>query len=98
MTESQMESTVMSDVVWVDTTGISFDNAVRHKLGRLIDVSGVTADLTEGMRVALKINTAEEGYNYGLRPEFIKTVADAAAAATQTRPVICDGLKLIDYW
>jgi uncharacterized Fe-S center protein len=93
-----MESNAMSDVVWVDTTGISFDNAVSHKLGRLIDTSEMTADLTEGMRVALKINTAEEGYNYGLRPEFIRTVADAAAAATQTRPVICDGLKLIDYW
>ncbi|MGD9016083.1 MAG: DUF362 domain-containing protein, partial [Desulfobacterales bacterium] len=25
-------------------------------------------------------------------------VAEAANAATQTRPVVCDGLKLIDYW
>jgi hypothetical protein len=48
--------------------------------------------------VALKVNTAEEGYDYGLRPEFVRTVAEAANAVTQTRPVVCDGLKLIDYW
>ena len=88
----------MSEVIWVDTTSTSFDNTVRHKLRRLIDASGAAAELTEGMRVALKINTAEEGYDYGLRPEFIRVVADAVTTATQTRPVVCDGLKLIDYW
>lgn len=88
----------MSDVIWVDTTCISFDNAVRHKLRRLIDASGATSMLSEGMRVALKINTAEEGYDYGLRPEFVRVAAEAVFAATQTRPVVCDGLKLIDYW
>jgi uncharacterized Fe-S center protein len=88
----------MSDVIWVDTTRMHFDNSARHKLTRLIESSGATADLSEGMRVALKVNTAEEGYDYGLRPEFVRTVAEAANAATQTRPVVCDGLKLIDYW
>ncbi len=88
----------MSDVIWVDTARMHFDNSARHKLGRLIGSSGATADLSEGMRVALKINTAEEGYDYGLRPEFVRIVAEAAQTATQTRPVVCDGLKLIDYW
>lgn len=88
----------MSEVIWVDTTSTSFDNTVRHKLRRLIDASGAAAELSKGMRVALKINTAEEGYDYGLRPEFIRVVADAVTTATQTRPVVCDGLKLIDYW
>jgi hypothetical protein len=88
----------MSEVIWVDTTSTSFDNTVRHKLRRLIDASGAAAELSEGMRVALKINTAEEGYDYGLRPEFIRVVADAVTTATRTRPVVCDGLKLIDYW
>ncbi len=88
----------MSDVIWVDTARMQFDNSVRHKLVRLIDSSGATAGLLEGMRVALKINTAEEGYSYGLRPEFVRTVTETAHAATQTRPVVCDGLKLIDYW
>ncbi len=88
----------MSDVIWVDTARMHFDNAVRHKLMRLIDSAGATADLSEGMRVALKINTAEDGYSYGLRPEFVRTVAESAYAATQTRSVVCDGLKLIDYW
>jgi uncharacterized Fe-S center protein len=88
----------MSEVIWVDTTSTSFDNTARHKLRRLIDTSGAAAELSKGMRVALKINTAEEGYDYGLRPEFIRVVADAVTTATQTRPVVCDGLKLIDYW
>jgi uncharacterized Fe-S center protein len=88
----------MSDVVYVDLNAMAFDNTVRHKLQRLVDVSGATATLLAGTRVALKINAAEEGYHYGLRPEFIRTIADAAFTATQTRPVVCDGLKLIDYW
>jgi hypothetical protein len=88
----------MSEVIWVDTTCASFDNTVRHKLRRLIDASGAAAELSEGMRVALKINTAEEGYDYGLRPEFMRVVAESVFEATQTRPVVCDGLKLIDYW
>lgn len=77
---------------------MSADNSVRHKLARLTDVSGATTDLTHGLRVALKIGMAEEGYHFGLRPEFVRPVADAVNAATQTRPVVCDGLKLIEYW
>jgi uncharacterized Fe-S center protein len=87
----------MSEVIWVDTTCTSLDNTVRHKLRWLIEASGAAAELSEGMRVALKINTAEEGYDYGLRPEFVRVVADTVAAATKTKPVVCDGLKLIDY-
>jgi uncharacterized Fe-S center protein len=93
-----MENQTMGDVVWVDTCGMSVDNTIRHNLQRLIDASGATAALTQGMRVALKINTAEEGYPYGLRPEFVRTVADAVNGSTQIRPVVCDGLKLSDYW
>jgi hypothetical protein len=88
----------MNDVIWVDTSRISFANTIRHKLRRLIDASGAASMLAEGMRVALKINTAEEGYGYSLRPEFIRVVAEAVFDATETRPVVCDGLKLIDYW
>ncbi len=92
------ESSQMTEVIWVDAEGMTFENTVAHKLRRLLSESGATTDLGEGMRLALKVNTAEEGYGYGLRPGFLRVVAEVGAAATQSRPVICDGLKLIDYW
>jgi uncharacterized Fe-S center protein len=88
----------MSQVIWADSSRMSFDNSVSHKLGNLIDASGAVADLSEGMRLALKVNTAEEGYEYGLRPSLLRVVAEMVNAATDTRPVVCDGLKLVDYW
>ena len=88
----------MSDVFWVDLTRMSFDNSVTHKLRRLVGDSGVSEGLSAGMRVALKINTAEDGYDYGLRPGLVRALASAAQEATGTRPTICDGLKLVDYW
>ena len=88
----------MSQVIWVDASRMAFDNTVTHKLHHLIDASGAAADLLEGMRLALKVNTAEEGYEYGLRPSLVRAVAEKVNAATKTRPVICDGLKLVDYW
>ena len=88
----------MSEVLWVDLNRMSVDNTVRHKLHKLIDASKAVKDLSEGMRVAIKVNTAEEGYEYGLRPGFLRTVAESVFSATNTRPVICDGLKLVDYW
>jgi len=50
------------------------------------------------MRVALKVNTSEDGYDYGLRPGLVRTLASAVEEATSKRPTICDGLKLVDYW
>jgi len=88
----------MSKVFWVDLTRMAFDNSVAHKLSRLLRESGAAAGLSEGTRVALKVNTAEEGYEYGLRPGLIRTVASAVQEATGVRPIICDGLKLVDYW
>lgn len=88
----------MNDVFWVDLTRVSFDNSSAHKLARLVRDAGLTAGLADGMRVALKINTAEDGYDYGLRPGLVRALAAAAQGATGTRPTICDGLKLVDYW
>ncbi len=88
----------MSDVFWVDLTRMSFDNSVTHKLRRLVSESGVAAGLSKGMRVALKVNTAEDGYDYGLRPGLVRALASAAQDVTGARPTICDGLKLVDYW
>jgi uncharacterized Fe-S center protein len=88
----------MSDVFWVDLTRMSFDNSVTHKLRRLVSESGVAEGLSAGMRVALKVNTAEDGYDYGLRPNVVRALASAVEGATGTRPTICDGLKLVDYW
>ncbi len=88
----------MSDVFWVDLTRMSFDNSATHKLRRLVAEAGVAAGLSKGMRVAIKINTAEDGYDYGLRPGLVRTLASAAQDATENRPTICDGLKLVDYW
>jgi uncharacterized Fe-S center protein len=88
----------MSKVYWVDLSRMAFDNSVAHKLSRLLRESAVAANLSEGTRVALKVNTAEEGYEYGLRPRLIRMVASAAQEFTGARPTICDGLKLVDYW
>src|SRR3990172_2514009 len=88
----------MSKVFWVDLTRMAFDNSVAHKLSRLLREWGGGGGLSEGTRVALKVNTAEEGYEYGLRPGLIRTVASAVQEATGVRPIICDGLKLVDYW
>ncbi len=88
----------MSDVFWVDLTRMSFDNSVAHKLSRVLEESGAAAALSEGMRVALKINSAEEGYEYGLRPALVRTVAAAVEKATGKKPTVCDSLKLVDYW
>ena len=88
----------MSEVVWVDSHRMFFDNSVAHKVLRLVETAVATRSLSEGMRVALKINTSEEGYEYGLRPSFIRTLADVALKATKTRPVVCDGQRLVDFW
>ena len=88
----------MSDVVWVDNQHVSFDNTVEHKIRRLADAAAATRRLSEGMRVALKVNTSESGYEYGLRPSFIRTLSDLARIATKQRPAICDGQRLVDYW
>jgi len=88
----------MDNVTWVDAENMSVENTVTHKLIRLIRKAEAVSQLTHGMRVALKVNTAEEGYEYGLRPGFFKVFADVAGSATEKRPVVCDGHKLVDYW
>lgn len=88
----------MSKVVWVDGQQMFYDNTVAHKIHRLVDTANATRSLSEGMRVALKVNTAEDGYAYGLRPAFIRTLSERAQAATQKRPVVCDGQRLVDFW
>ena len=88
----------MNEVIWVDMDNMNLENTVRQKLIKLVDASSANRDISEGMRVALKINTSEEGYDYGLRPAFYRTIAEIAHAATSTRPVIFDGIKLADYW
>ncbi len=87
-----------ADVIWVDLGDMGPDNSVGHKILRLLTESGALARLGAGDRVALKINTAEEGYEYGLRPVFLRTVAEAVAGTTGQVPTLCDGLKLVDYW
>lgn len=88
----------MNEVVWIDTLNMFHDNTVAHKLNRLIHESGAIRMLAEDMRVALKLNTSEEGYAYGLRPDFISPLSGAAFKATGKRPVVCDGQRLVDYW
>lgn len=88
----------MSDVFWVDLTRMSFDNSVAQKLSRVLQESGAAAALSEGMRVTLKVNTAEEGYEYGLRPALVRMFAAAMEKATGAKPTVCDSLKLVDYW
>jgi hypothetical protein len=87
----------MSEVFWIDNEGMSEDNSISHKLKRLITGSGATDGLEDGMRVAMKISTAEDGYEYGLRPVFIRVVAEEVQKVAVKVPIICDGVKLIDY-
>jgi uncharacterized Fe-S center protein len=87
----------MSDVFWVDTAEPGFDNSVEQKLRRLLEACSAQEGLEEGVRVSLKVNTSEEGYEYGLRPVFLRAVADAAREATQRSAILCDGLKMVDY-
>jgi uncharacterized Fe-S center protein len=88
----------MGKVIWMDLDGMSFDNSVEQKLIRLLKASGALENITEGMRVALKVNTAEAGYEYGIRPGVLRILAAQALDATGRMPVICDGHKLVDYW
>ncbi len=87
----------MSDVYWVDLEQMAPDNSVEQKLHRLLDEAGAADGFEEGMRIALKINTAEDGYEYGLRPALLRVAADASRNATERSPILCDGLKLVDY-
>ncbi len=88
----------MSKVVWIDSQRMAHDNAVVHKLRRLAEAAVATRALSEGMRVTLKVNVPEEGYDYSLRPNFIRSLSDVAWKATQARPNVCDGQRLVDYW
>jgi uncharacterized Fe-S center protein len=92
------ERKIMNEVIWVDTEHMYFDNSVKHKLDKLIDASQALRDLSDGMRVALKVNIAEDGYDYGIRPRFFRAISERVLRATETRPVICDGIRLADYW
>ncbi len=87
----------MAEVFWMDSDGMSADNSITQKLHRLIEGSGATEGLDDGMRVSLKVNTSEDGYEYGLRPVFIRTVAEEVQKVVRLSTVICDGVKLIDY-
>lgn len=53
--------------------------------------------LEDGMRVALKINTSEDGYEYGLRPVFLRAVSEEIKKVSIKSTILCDGVKLIDY-
>lgn len=87
----------MSDVFWVDSDGMTAENSITQKLQRLINGSGATRQLEEGMRVAIKINTAEDGYEYGLRPVFLRAVSEEIKKISIKSTILCDGVKLIDY-
>ncbi|WP_025321415.1 DUF362 domain-containing protein [Deferrisoma camini] len=88
----------MGEVIWVDAQAMGPENSVGQKIRRLVREAGALHGVDAGARVALKINAAEEGYEYGLRPVFLRTVAEAAAEVTGQVPTLCDGLKLVDYW
>ncbi|MDW7710713.1 MAG: DUF362 domain-containing protein [Deferrisomatales bacterium] len=88
----------MAEVVWVDAEGMAFDNSVPQKVGRLLDAAGAAVGLEQGVRVTLKVNTAEEGYPYGLRPVFYRPAVALAESVSGKRVTLCDGLKLVDYW
>jgi uncharacterized Fe-S center protein len=87
----------MVEVFWIDSDGMSAENSVSHKIKRLLQGSGACDKLEDGMRVSLKINTSEDGYEYGLRPLFYRTVSEEVQNIVTKSPIICDGLKLIDY-
>ncbi len=88
----------MQPVTWMDLNEMSFENSISHKLERLLKASGADEGMADGMRVALKINTAEDGYEYGLRPSFIRAVVRSASEASGNLSIICDGQRLVDYW
>jgi hypothetical protein len=88
----------MSKVVWVDCGQMSFENSMEHKLLKLLAQTKAIENLSVGMKVAVKINAAEMGYEYGLRPGFIRVIADQIKKKTQKIPAVCDGHRLIDYW
>lgn len=88
----------MGQVTWVDLDNMSVENTVSHKIDRLVSKSGAGDDVSEGMRVALKINTAEEGYEYGLRPGLVSAVVRAASQTSNNLSIVCDGQRLVDYW
>jgi len=87
----------MAEVFWIDAEGMSTDNSISHKIKRLFNGSGVAEGIEEQMRVALKINTAEDGYEYGLRPVFIRSVSEEVQKIAVKSALICDGLRLIDH-
>jgi uncharacterized Fe-S center protein len=87
----------MAEVFWIDVEGMSIDNSVSHKIKRLFNGSGAAEGIEEQMRVALKINTSEDGYEYGLRPVFIRSVSEEIQKVASKTALICDGLRLIDY-
>lgn len=87
----------MAEVFWIDSDQMSAENSVSHKIRRLIAGSGATERLGDNTRVALKINTSEDGYEYGLRPVFLRTVAEEVQKTSIKSPLLCDGVKLIDY-
>ncbi len=49
------EANEMSRVILVDAKGMAVENTVVNKLQRLIQESGAADDLSEGMRVAIKV-------------------------------------------
>jgi len=87
----------MVDVFWIDVEGMSADNSISHKIKRLFNGSGAAEDIEEQMRVSLKINTSEDGYEYGLRPVFIRSVSEEVQKLAIKSALICDGLRLIDH-
>ncbi|MBI5444873.1 MAG: DUF362 domain-containing protein [Deltaproteobacteria bacterium] len=87
----------MNQVYWVPSAPMSVEDSVVQKLERLLSASGALEGLAEGMRVALKINTSEEGYEYGLRPVFLRAIAEAVRGRVGAGALLCDGLKLVDY-
>ncbi len=88
----------VSKVFWVDAHPMAFDNNVPHKLVKLMRESDATKGLSEGVEAALKVNISEDGYMYGLRPIFVRVVAEEIGLVTKNHPAICDGIKLVDYW
>jgi uncharacterized Fe-S center protein len=87
----------MAEVFWIDIEGMSTDNSVSHKIKRLFNGSGAAEGIEEHMRVALKINSSEAGYEYGLRPVFINSVSKEIQKIASKTALVCDGLRLIDY-
>ncbi|GAB4264002.1 MAG: hypothetical protein Kow0092_15360 [Deferrisomatales bacterium] len=87
----------MSRVYWMDLDRLGPDNSVGRKIERLLEAAGAAQALNQQMRVSVKVNTSEDGYEYGLRPVFVRSAARVAAEASRESPIVCDGLKLVDY-